>query len=284
MDALPSQQLPPGWAWTSIGALGAVNGGLTKNPKRASADQLPYLRVANVLAGRLNLAEVKRIGVFADEVARGSLQADDLLIVEGNGSADQIGRCALWSGAIAPCFHQNHLIRVRMPEPALARWTLYWLLSSRGRASIEAVASSTSGLHTPSISKISQLGIPVAPLSECERVVTAIEDAFEEVEAGEAALARARDGLTQFQASLLHAACTGALTADWRAANPTNATADDLLTTALNLRKKLWPGRYEAPVTIAADMPALPAGWRWATLDQFAILPGAQRHLCEGQP
>ncbi len=285
MDALPSQELPPGWAWASVGALGSVTGGLTKNPKRASAtEQLPYLRVANVQAGRLNLTEVKRIGVFSDELARGSLLPDDLLIVEGNGSADQIGRCAIWSGAIAPCFHQNHLIRVRMPEPALARWTLYWLLSARGRASIEAVASSTSGLHTLSISKVSQLAMPVAPIGECERVVTAIEDAFEELEAGEAALTRAREGLTQFRASLLHAACTGALTADWRPANPTNETADELLKGALDLRKKLWPGRYEAPVTIAADMSALPVGWRWATLDQLAAIPARNGISVKGNP
>jgi type I restriction enzyme S subunit len=126
--------------------------------------------------------------------------------------------------------------------------------------------------------------LPLAPLAEQARIVAAVNALFEEVEAGEAALARAREGLTQFRASLLHAACTGALTADWRAANPTNETADDLLSAALDLRKKLWPGRYEAPVTTAPNMPALPAGWRWATLDQLAVLPARNGISVKGTP
>ena len=73
----------------------------------------PYLRVANVYANRLELDDVAEIGLTDAEFAKTKLAKDDLLIVEGNGSLDQIGRAALWTGEITDCVHQNHIIRWR---------------------------------------------------------------------------------------------------------------------------------------------------------------------------
>jgi type I restriction enzyme S subunit len=163
--------LPEGWCWSSVGQLGDVTGGITKNAKREELPlQLPYLRVANVYANELKLEDVGTIGVGDSEVERTSLKRGDLLVVEGNGSVEQIGRVALWDGSISPCVHQNHLIKIRFPLAALSDWTLAWLLSPAGRSVIERVASSTSGLHTLSISKVAQLPVPLPPLAEQQRV------------------------------------------------------------------------------------------------------------------
>ena len=70
--------------------------------------QLPYLRVGNVYSNLITLDEVKTIGVEEKEIQRALLLKGDLLIVEGNGSADQIGRAAIWKGDIEKCLHQNH--------------------------------------------------------------------------------------------------------------------------------------------------------------------------------
>jgi len=107
-------KLPEGWAWCRLDVLADVSGGLTKNAKRDALPlRLPYLRVANVYSGRLELAEIKEIGVTEADRDKTLLAEDDLLFVEGNGSADQIGRVARWTGVIDPCLHQNHLIRAR---------------------------------------------------------------------------------------------------------------------------------------------------------------------------
>ncbi len=171
---LPS--LPVGWCWALVDQLGDVNGGLTQNSKRRDLRlQVPFLRVANVYADEVRLDTVKEIGVTEAERERTQLVAGDLLIVEGNGSIDQIGRVALWNAAIAPCVHQNHLIRVRFEPVALARWTLGWLLSPSGRIAIEQAASSTSGLHTLSLSKVSHLPVPLPPLTEQVRIIQAVD-------------------------------------------------------------------------------------------------------------
>lgn len=169
-------ELPEGWCWATVDQLGEVTGGLTKNPKRRQlVRELPYLRVANVYAGELRLAEVEQIGVAEAEIDRVLLQPNDLLVVEGNGSIDQIGRVALWDGSIAPCVHQNHIIKVRLMDTRSARYALGWLLSAPGREHIRRVASSTSGLYNLSLSKVSALPVALPPLAEQERISDEID-------------------------------------------------------------------------------------------------------------
>ena len=162
-DTEDLSELPERWCWVSIEQLGYVIGGLTKNQKRTSLPlKFPYLRVANAL----QLESVEEIGVKEEELDRILLEEGDLLVVEGNGSPDQIGRVALWDGSIDPCVHQNHLIKVRFTIRRLGKHVLYWLLSTNGREHIKRVASSTSGLHTLSISKVQALAVPLPPLAE----------------------------------------------------------------------------------------------------------------------
>jgi type I restriction enzyme S subunit len=169
-------ELPEGWAWARVGQLGSILGGLTKNPKRAKlAHQYPYLRVANVYANELRLDHIERIGVEDRELAKLLLEPGDLLIVEGNGSREQIGRVALWDGSIDPCVHQNHLIKARLVLPEMSRWILTWLLSPGGRVLVEAVASSTSGLYTLSVGKVGGLLVPIPPLAEQHRIVAEVD-------------------------------------------------------------------------------------------------------------
>lgn len=164
------------WRWAKIGDVSQIISGLTKNPKRALLPKkMPYLRVANVYANELRLNEVGHIGVADHEVEKLLLRPGDLLVVEGNGSPDQIGRVALWDGSIPNCVHQNHLIKVRFQEEVLPEWALTWLLSPGGRHEIEQVTASTSGLHTLSTGKIARLPIPVPPVDVQRLIVAEVE-------------------------------------------------------------------------------------------------------------
>ncbi len=169
-------ELPDGWAWEFLGNIAEISGGITKNQKRKNLPlQVPFLRVANVYANRLELDDVDVIGVTQSEFERTLLRPGDLLIVEGNGSIEQIGRVAMWNGEIDVCLHQNHLIKARLPSQAIPKFVLYFLLSERGRKMITTVASSTSGLHTLSLSKVSKLIIPLCSLDEQEAIVRFLE-------------------------------------------------------------------------------------------------------------
>lgn len=167
-----------------------ITGGLTKNPRRSSLpDKRPYLRVANVYFNKLDLEEIKYIGVTKEEIEKCSLQKDDLLFVEGNGSKSQIGRIAMWDGSIEGCLHQNHLIKGRHTKGIIPRYAMSFFLSAYGRKQILDAAKSTSGLYTLSVNKIKALKIPYcreekqnvileridAQISECEAISKTIE-------------------------------------------------------------------------------------------------------------
>ncbi|WP_428278132.1 restriction endonuclease subunit S [Candidatus Palauibacter sp.] len=166
-------ELPDGWCWSTVDQLASVTGGLTKNPARSGLPiRYPYLRVANVYADEFRLDDVRTIGVSESELDRVVLRPGDLLIVEGNGSAEQIGRVAQWQGDLEPCCHQNHLIKVRCaPSASRSRWMLLWLLSLGGRRAVLEKASSTSGLYTLSLSKVRALPVPLAPIREQVRAI-----------------------------------------------------------------------------------------------------------------
>lgn len=167
------------WPVFKLAEIGAVTGGVTKNAKRQTMNlQVPYLRVANVYENRLDLREVLCIGITDQEFKRTHLLKGDLLFVEGNGSIDQIGRVALWNGSIEPCVHQNHLIKFRAGNSVKSAYVLLQMMAPKGRAQLIEKATSTAGLHTLSISKISEVHLPVPPLSEQQEIVRRIEVLF----------------------------------------------------------------------------------------------------------
>lgn len=198
------------WTATTLGKIAKVVGGLTKNPKRQKLEnQLPYLRVANVYANALRLEEIEHIGIADSELAKLLLKSGDLLIVEGNGSKDQIGRVALWDGSIDPCVHQNHLIKARLSDAAIPKWVLFWLLSPQGRKLIEKVSSSTSGLHTLSVGKVAALSVLLPPLAEQHRIVAEVERRLSVIDGIEAAVAANLKRAERLRQSVLARAFAG---------------------------------------------------------------------------
>jgi type I restriction enzyme S subunit len=169
-------ELPHGWAWVVTGQIANIQGGIQKQPKRTPKNNaFPFLRVANVLRGSLELSEIHHIELFREELRKLRLEVGDLLIVEGNGSASEIGRMATWNGAIKDCVHQNHIIRARLLGGVLPGFvTAYWN-SREGASRVLAEASSTSGLYTLSVAKVGHLPVPLPPLSEQRRIVSEAE-------------------------------------------------------------------------------------------------------------
>jgi len=218
--------IPKIWAWRAIGSVAEVSGGLTKNRKRMEMElKAPYLRVANVYANELRLDDVAEIGCSYAEFRRSALAAGDLLVVEGNGSKDQIGRVAMWSGEVEGCLHQNHLIRVRSGSTVSSRYLLYWMLSPNGRIAIETVASSSSGLHTLSLSKVKGMPVPLCSHDEQDEIVRRIEAAFARIDRLTEEATRAAHLLDRLDERLLAKAFRGELVPQ----NPEDEPAEILL-------------------------------------------------------
>lgn len=192
------------WPTRPLAEVAEIQGGIQKQPKRTpKTHPAPFLRVANVTARGLDLTDVHAIELFDGDLDRYGLRRGDLLVVEGNGSASQIGRAAVWDGSIPNVVHQNHLIRVR-PGPQLNERYLGLVWNSPTiRDELSRVASSTSGLHTLSVAKLKSIRLPLAPLDEQRRIVDLLEDHLSRLDAAGAGLMNARKRIGVLECSAL---------------------------------------------------------------------------------
>ncbi|MCS5696953.1 restriction endonuclease subunit S [Desulfofundulus thermocisternus] len=130
------------------------------------------------------------------------------------------------------------------------------------------------------------------PTNEQRRIVAKIEELFSHLDAGVAALERAKANLKRYRAAVLKAAVEGKLTAEWRARHPDVEPASELLKRILAERRrkweeeqlakyaakgktppKNWKDKYREPAKPDIDnLPRLPEGWCWATVEQIGML------------
>jgi type I restriction enzyme S subunit len=187
-------QLPKGWAWTTLGQIGEITGGITKGQKRKSGvatRAVPYLRVANVQRGYLDLSVVKTIHATEDEIARLRLLPNDVLLNEG-GDRDKLGRGWVWEGQLDECVHQNHVFRVRT-DPAVAHPKLVSYYTNHfGQQHFFAEGKQTTNLASISLTKISTLPVPLPPLAEQRRILAEIERMLSLVESAVESLRHAK--------------------------------------------------------------------------------------------
>ena len=104
--------------------------GLAKGKKNImNPVSLPYLRVANVQDGFLDLDKIKKIQVEDNMVERYLLRNGDILFTEG-GDFDKLGRGTIWRDEIPKCLHQNHVFAVRCDTKKLLSYFLASIASS----------------------------------------------------------------------------------------------------------------------------------------------------------
>lgn len=123
----------PAWKPVVLSDIAEVVGGVTKDSKKQSTsdEEVPYLRVANVQRGYLDLAEVKTIRVPAAKLEKLLLEPGDVLFNEG-GDLDKLGRGWVWDGQIDRCTFQNHVFRARLKDPRHQPKFISWWGNSRG--------------------------------------------------------------------------------------------------------------------------------------------------------
>jgi len=283
--------LPHGWANTTLREIAEIVGGLTKDAKKslgAGFRDVPYLRVANVQRGRLDLAEIKLISASESDIQKLSLQPGDMLLNEG-GDRDKLGRGWIWQGQIPVCIHQNHVFRARLQSGDIDPLYIAHFTNSMAQSYFAEHGSQTTNLASISLTKLGFLPIRIPPAKEQQRIVAKIEELFSDLDAGVAELKAAQKKLVQYRQSLLKSAVEGALTAEWRAQNTPTETGAQLLERILHERRarweakqlakfesqgkappKGWQAKYPEPVQPdTTDLPDLPEGWVWASVDML---------------
>jgi type I restriction enzyme, S subunit len=204
-------EIPAHWAATRLKFVAEVQGGLTlgKNYGAATLIEYPYLRVANVQDGHLDLSDVARLMVPETEAESCLLKAGDVLMNEG-GDADKLGRGCIWAGEVVPCLHQNHVFAVR-PRLVRSEWLNAWTSTEAAKAFFESRAKQSTNLASISAANIKELPIPVPSVDEQSAIVSHITAETAKLDALRSATERTIALLKERRAALIAAAVTGKL-------------------------------------------------------------------------
>lgn len=171
-------EVPASWEWKRIDDVLHVTGGVTLGRKLSGRDLVtkPYLRVANVQRGHLDLNEIKEVAVPEDEVAKYLLRDGDLLITEG-GDWDKVGRTAVWRDELSECLHQNHVFRARpVTLEWESRWAEIYLNSATAREYFAGSSKQTTNLASINMTQLRACAFPLPPLAEQRRIIAKVDE------------------------------------------------------------------------------------------------------------
>ncbi len=220
-------ELPEGWAWTNLSAVAELKGGLTKGQKRKSNDTLhsvPYLRVANVQRGFLDLTEIRQIEATKEEIRELRLLPGDILFNEG-GDRDKLGRGWIWRGEIPDCIHQNHVFRARLYVHDIQSKFMSWYGNSLAQQYFMREGKQTTNLASINLTKSGALPVPLPPVPEQDRIVAEVERRLSVIDELEAVIATNLKRADRLRQAILKRAFEGKLVPQ----DPTDEPASVLL-------------------------------------------------------
>jgi type I restriction enzyme S subunit len=248
-NALPP--LPGGWCWATTDQLAEIVGGITKGQQRSRHEKtrpVPYLRVANVQRGYLDLQEMKDIEATDAEIAELRLVEGDILFTEG-GDRDKLGRGWVWEGQVRECIHQNHIFRARFIEPRMQPKLVSWWGNTFGQEWFKQAGKQTVNLASINMTILRRFPVPLPPMGEQQAIVTEVEERLSSLVAAEEAVTTGVRRASRLRQSILKRAFEGKLVPQ----DPTDEPAGVLLDriraerTAAEPRR---PGRHAQRKTV----------------------------------
>lgn len=170
---------PKRWKTIPLDEIADIHSGITKGRKvkKQVLTETPYMRVANVQDGYIQIDDVATIAVTKEEKERYTLLKHDILLTEG-GDPDKLGRGAVWEALIDPCIHQNHIFRVRINNNQ--EFTPHYLStligSSYGKRYFLIAAKQTTGIATINKTQLKEFPVLVPPIQLQKKFSNIVEE------------------------------------------------------------------------------------------------------------
>jgi type I restriction enzyme, S subunit len=201
--------MPAHWTIAPLKRVASVRTGIAKGKDHGgrATVPVPYLRVANVQDGYLDLSAITTMEIPVNDLDRFKLQPGDVLMNEG-GDFDKLGRGCVWEGQIEPCITQNHVFAVR-PKAVSSSWLSTITSSDYAQFYFMTRAKQSTNLASLSSTNLMELPVLLPPACEQQEIAAFVErqswgsDAM--VNEAERAIALLRERRT----ALISAAVTG---------------------------------------------------------------------------
>lgn len=203
--------IPSSWRIWRLKQLARVRGGLTlgrKVPERVALQVVPYLRVANVQAGWLDLNDVVKVSATKEEIKRFMLNKDDILMNEG-GDNDKLGRGAVWHAPFAPCPNQNHVFCVRPREKKYAEWISMATNARYARDFFYLHSNQSTNLASISKSNLERFPVPIPPDDQLKDILNKLNFKLARISELNKKINLSINHLRELRSALITAAVTG---------------------------------------------------------------------------
>jgi len=273
-DRPQNDGLPNGWAWAMLEDVASqeknaiVDGPFGSNMKVSDyiEDGVPVLTTKNLSHGYekeyLRFVSHEKF----EQLKRSEVKPGDILVAK----IGSCGKTGIYPSSMPSALIPANLLKMTVRSDVVRLYVYYFLNSPTFKDELDEIITATAQ-PAFNVSKFRKLPIPVAPLPEQHRIVAKIEEQFTRLDAGVAALKRAQANLKRYKASVLKAACEGKLVEQ----NPSDEPASELLKRILAERQTSKArGRGDSRIAPTDDLPELPQGWCWATLESISAALG----------
>lgn len=293
-------ELPKGWIEIELSEVAEVIRGVTYKKEYATAAPragfLPVLRATNITGAALTFDDL--VYVPAEYVSDIQLvRSGDVVIASSSGSKEIVGKAGTFVGGNFVGSFGAFCTGLRPSASLSVGYFGFYFQTPSYRLSVSEL-SSGSNINNLKTGDLASQRFPLPPRAEQTRIVSKLEELLSDLDAGIGELKAAQKKLVQYRQSLLKAAVEGALTAEWRTKHPPAETGAQLLERILRERcarweatqlakfeeqgkapPKDWQKKYAEPVQPdTAELPELPEGWVWASVEQLGhVQLGRQR-------
>ncbi len=203
-------EIPEGWQLITLKRLCEIHTGLTLGKTYTGPlIERPYLRVANVQDGHIDLSNVSMIEIPESVACGVELRAGDVLMTEG-GDLDKLGRGTIWNGEIPECLHQNHIFAIRCFGHKLSPAFLAYLTASQyGRDYFEATGKRTTNLASTNSTKVGLFPIPLPAIEVQDTICRFLDDKLAEIKRTSSGIEAQIATLITYRKSLIHECVIG---------------------------------------------------------------------------
>src|SRR5437867_4597765 len=259
-----------GWKQARVGDILKIRNGYAVKSSDYRTEGIPLIRQSDINGDTIDISAAKRVPTRVMEECGQYLVRKGDLLIGMSGSLGKIGRYVDEEVAIQN--QRTGLLQVKSGFTAGFAKLVLKLVEQQIIAEGKGVA-----VQNVSAKEIEDCTFPLPPEGERERIVAEIEKQFTRLDAGVASLKRVQTALKRYRASVLKAACEGRLVPTEaelaRKENRSYETGEQLLHRILKDRGEQWNGKgkyKELSSRNNSELPALPEGWAWATVEQLA--------------
>ena len=206
-------EIPETWQVGQLKFFVGIKAGITLGKKYSPEEldrlvECPYLRVANVQDGHLDLQVVKTIRVLPEEMDTFALHEGELLMNEG-GDRDKLARGCIWHNEIEKCLHQNHVFAVTTNDKLDTPYLAYLTASDVGRNYFDMTAKKTTNLASTNATTILGFIIPIPKLQEQQEIITFLDAKCTAIDADIAKRRALIEQLADYKRSMIYEVVTG---------------------------------------------------------------------------